>query len=183
MAQKTSYSSGSMKKQTPKVFVTSDTFFGRGKTARERGFSSAEDMNVEMIERWNSKVGKTDAVIHLGNFAWSPSDVDEILPRLNGVIVFMLADHDQAILAASDVDESINILEDQIVTQDGVVLCHWPLEVWPGKDNKKYHFHGHTKPNVKTDITKMLRVNVGCDNWSLAPVELNDTIELLKDFQ
>jgi hypothetical protein len=30
--------------------------------------------------------------------------------------------------------------------------------------------------------TEMKRVNVCCDHWSLAPVEIKDTIDLLKDF-
>lgn len=171
-----------MKKQ-PKVFVTSDTFFGRKKTATARGFSSAGEMNQAIMANWNKKVSEDDIVIHLGNFAWTPNDVIEMMELLNGKLIFMLGDRDHALIMCAEEDESINIIQDQITVQDGVVLSHWPLEVWIGKDKGKYHFHGHTEPNIRTDIQKMLRVNVCCDNWSLAPIEIADTLDLLKDFQ
>lgn len=171
-----------MKKQ-PKIFVTSDTFFGRKKTATARGFGSAEEMNATMAANWNKKVTEDDIVIHLGNFAWTPNDVEEMIGCLNGNIIFMLGDRDQALISLSEEDDGINVIQDQITVQDGVVLCHWPLETWIGQDKGKYHFHGHTTPNIKTDISKMLRVNVCCDNWSLAPIEIADTLDLLKDFQ
>jgi len=171
-----------MKKQ-PKVFVTSDTFFGRKKTATVRGFGSADEMNTVMAANWNKKVAEDDIVIHLGNFAWTPNDVEEMIEKLNGNIIFMLGDHDQALMIIAESDESINVVHDQITVHSDVILSHWPLEVWLGKDKGKYHFHGHTEPNIRTDIQKMLRVNVCCDNWSLAPIEITDTLDLLKDFQ
>jgi calcineurin-like phosphoesterase family protein len=171
-----------MKKQQPKVFITSDTFFGRPNIAIKRGYSSIEQMNEDMIERWNKKVGKDDVVIHLGNFAWSPIDVD-IIDKLNGEIVFIPGDRDEALLMVAEENDAINIASQHIMTHGGIVLSHWPLEVWPGMDKDVYHFHGHTKPNIKTDIKKMNRVNACCDNWSLAPIEISDTIELLKEFK
>ena len=171
-----------MKKQ-PKVFVTSDTFFGRKKTATARGFSSATEMNATIAANWNKKVSEDDIVIVLGNFAWTPNDVIEMFEVLNGRLIFMLGDRDHALIMCAEEDESIDIIQDQITVQDDVVLSHWPLEVWIGKDKGKYHFHGHTEPNIRTDIQKMLRVNVCCDNWSLAPIEIKDTLDLLKDFQ
>ena len=171
-----------MKKQ-PKVFVTSDTFFGRKKTAKKRGYASAAEMNAVMAANWNNKVSEDDVVIHLGNFAWTPNDVEEMIELLNGKLIFMLGDQDHALITISESDESIDILQDQIAVQDDVVLSHWPLEIWIGKNNGKFHFHGHTEPNIRTDLKKMLRVNVCCDNWSLAPIEIADTLDLLKDFQ
>ena len=55
-----------------KIFVTSDTFFGRKNVLNngKRKYSSVEDMDNDLIEKWNSKVNKSDTVYHLGNFAW-----------------------------------------------------------------------------------------------------------------
>lgn len=179
----TNYLSGYMKKQSSKIFVTSDTFFGRKKSATDRGFNSVEEMNEAMIEKWNAKVGEDDVVIHLGNFAWSVNDADDVIDKLNGVILFMLGEKDQAIIQLANDDESIQIVKEHIIMQDDAVFCHYPMEIWPGKSLGKYHFHGHLKSNLKTDIKKMLRVNVCCDNWSLAPIGVQDTLDLLKDFQ
>lgn len=171
-----------MKKQQPRVFVTSDTFFGRPNIAIKRGYATMEQMNADMIEKWNKKVGENDVVIHLGNFAWAPNDVD-IIDKLNGDIIFVPGDRDEALFIVAEDNDSIKIAEHHIVMHDGNVLSHWPLEVWPGMDKEVFHFHGHTSPNIKTDIKKMNRVNASCDNWSLAPIEINDTIELLKEFK
>ena len=171
-----------MKKQ-PKVFITSDTFFGRKKNAKERGFESAEDMNLTMAANWNKKVAEDDVVIHLGNFAWTPNDVEEMIEVLNGNIIFMLGDRDQALITIAEGDESINIIQDQIAVHEDIIISHWPLEAWVGKDKGKYHFHGHVEAGLKTDLKKMLRVNACCDNWSLAPIEIADTLDLLKDFK
>jgi calcineurin-like phosphoesterase family protein len=180
--QKINYSIGYMKKQQPKVFVTSDTFFGRKATATKRGFTSCKEMEEYLIEKWNDKVSDSDTVIHLGNFAWSPNDIEGLLEKLNGKIIFFPGDKDEALLQVSEVNKSIEIMENQILFYGNAVFSHWPLEVWPGKDKGLYHFHGHINPNIRTDIKKMNRVNACCDNWSLAPIEINDTIELLKEF-
>ena len=171
-----------MKKQQPKFFVTSDTFFGRVNTATERGFATAEEMNAVMIENWNNKVAEDDVVIHLGNFAWTPNDVEEVLDKLNGQLIFILGDKDQALARVAEVNPDIKLQGEQILSHDNVVLSHWPMEIWPGKDKGFYHFHGHSKPAIRTDIKEIKRVNVCCDHWSLAPVEIKDTIDLLKDF-
>jgi len=172
-----------MKKQQTRVFVTSDTFFGRPNSAIERGFASIEQMNDQLVENWNKKVGENDVVIHLGNFAWTPNDID-IIDRLNGEIVFVVGDRDQALVqVASESEGIVNVSDQQILVHDDIILSHWPLEVWPGMEKGIFHFHGHSKPNIRTDIKKMNRVNVCCDNWSLAPIEIKDTIELLKEFK
>ena len=52
-----------------KVFLSSDTHFNhqRGFVYEPRGFSSVEEINEEIIRRWNEKVGKSDMVFHLGD--------------------------------------------------------------------------------------------------------------------
>jgi calcineurin-like phosphoesterase family protein len=171
-----------MKKQESKFFVTSDTFFGRVNKAAERGFATVEEMDEALVENWNAKVGKDDVVVHLGNFAWTPNHVEEILERLNGTIIFLLGDRDQALAKVAEVNEDIKLQQEQILTHDNVILSHWPLEIWPGKDKDFYHFHGHAEPGLRTDIKLMKRVNACCDHWSLAPIEIKDTIDLLSDF-
>ena len=54
-------------------------------------------MNETMIEKWNDKVGENVIVIHLGNFAWSVNDADDVIDKLNGTILFALGEKDQAI--------------------------------------------------------------------------------------
>lgn len=52
-------------------FVTSDTHFGHARIIElcDRPFKDVEEMNAELIHRWNSVVGPDDTVLHLGDLA------------------------------------------------------------------------------------------------------------------
>lgn len=51
----------------------------------KRGFESAEDMNEYMIEKWNSKVGKTDTVVILGDLSLGTvEETNNLINRLKG---------------------------------------------------------------------------------------------------
>jgi len=69
-----------------KVFFTSDTHFNHVNIIKycSRPFSSVEEMNREMIARWNSVVGPEDTVFHLGDFAMGYStEWPSFLSQLN----------------------------------------------------------------------------------------------------
>lgn len=53
-----------------KVFIIADTHFYHENIIKycDRPFENASIMNDIMIEKWNSVVGKSDIVIHLGDF-------------------------------------------------------------------------------------------------------------------
>src|SRR5574344_1137749 len=85
-----------------RVFVTSDTHFSHTNIIKycNRPFANAAEMNETLIKRWNSCVNPNDVVIHCGDFALDPSsDMDTIVPRLNGRIVLILGNHDHKTVA------------------------------------------------------------------------------------
>lgn len=172
-----------------KLFITSDTFFGRSAIIKMAGrpYSSVEEMDRDMIEKWNSAIDQDDNIYHLGNFAWSPIVADETLRVLNGNKYFILGDYDAALLEIKDYHENITILDNQIIKNPefGIVLSHWPLADWPGKDKGAFSFHGHdiNGKQFKTDLNQMNRVNICCDRWNYKPQNINDLFELFKDFQ
>ena len=165
------------------IYVTSDTFFGRTALAKQRGFSSAQEMDNEIILNWNEKVKPSDIVWHLGNFGWDVISSEEALVRLNGTIN----------LIPSEIDENINdVLRIQgvgkytgykIIESINCVLSHWPLADWPGKrNNNSLHLHGGDK-EYKSELMIEKRFNVNCDLWSLSPVSiesLNEIKEMVK---
>ena len=63
-----------------KIWIISDTHFCHKNIIAYSGrpFKTVEEMNDEIIKRWNNKVGKDDFVIHLGDFALGKKD-DELL--------------------------------------------------------------------------------------------------------
>lgn len=170
----------------PKVFVTSDTFFGRVNIIEiaKRPFSSIEEMDAALVDRWNKVVGENDIVYHLGNFAWTPSAAHDALNSLNGEIRFILGEYDSALMEVFEYFDDIEIVPHEIFKNynDKIVMSHWPLENWPGKTEGIFHFHGNTLSNLKTDLTKLNRFNVSSDANNFTPQNIETLFEIFNDF-
>lgn len=169
-----------------KIFITSDTFFGRSNIIEiaNRPFANVDEMNQALIDNWNKVVGEDDIVYHLGNFAWTPTIADEVLKVLNGNIKFILGEYDDAIKEIYEYYDGIDIIPHEIFKDytNKIVLSHWPLESWHGKNEGIYHFHGNTLNELKTDLTKMKRINICCDNWNFTPQEVKVLFDIFSEF-
>lgn len=72
-----------------KIWFTSDTHFYHNKIVEycQRPFASVEEMNEELIARWNSVVHRDGIVFHLGDFGFGGAEKwNKILDRLKGRI-------------------------------------------------------------------------------------------------
>ena len=76
---------------TQKTFFTSDLHFGHTNVIKfdNRPFQTVEEMDYELVKRWNAKVGKGDLVYVLGDFIWksSSSEAPKLIKSLNGQII------------------------------------------------------------------------------------------------
>ena len=61
-----------------KTFFTSDLHFGHERVIKfdNRPFKSVEEMNEELIKRWNNKVDRGDLVYVLGDMIWKAASND-----------------------------------------------------------------------------------------------------------
>jgi len=164
-----------------------------------------EEMNEEMIRRWNETVGPDDTVYCLGDFSLAFAPVEHITPRLNGKKFLIPGNHDfchsyhkksrseegRAKWTQKYIDNGWTVLPEQTTLEiDGigtVNMCHHPYhfvdgdhhddkyERWRPKDNGKWLLCGHVHEKWKK-VGYM--VNVGVDQWDYKPV----SIEQLKDF-
>jgi calcineurin-like phosphoesterase family protein len=84
------------------IFIVSDTHFGHEATCTKfknadgtplRPFANADEMNDEMITRWNETVRPDDHVIHLGDVVMSHRFLP-IVGRLNGTKELIQGNHD-----------------------------------------------------------------------------------------
>ena len=137
-------------------------------------------MNAALIKNWNNKVKKHDVVFHLGNFAWDPITARKVLKKLNGRIFFLLGSQDSALEEIIDEFPNAEFLDQTIseLAEFDVVLCHYPLAVWNGKDSGTIHIHGHTVFSHKTNLTIERRFNICTDFWGFSPINYLT----LKDF-
>lgn len=170
-------------------FFTSDTHFGHKAVIEycNRPFKDVEEMNEELIRRWNVLV-KTpeDIVYHLGDFSFMNStETKKIVARLNGTIVLVQGNHDKKPHRFFK-----TVLPNYFITMPEpigeVLMSHYPykgvhvderdFEVRQLENKGNWLLHGHVHTNWKV-LDKM--INVGVDQWAYAPVSEQELIDLI----
>lgn len=131
----------------------------------KRGFESAEDMNEYMIEKWNSKVGKTDTVVILGDLSLGTvEETNNLINRLKGKLCLITGNHDKYV-GKSDFDagrfEWIDNYREITDSQKKVICCHYPIPFYEGQyrkrhngDPKAYMLYGHVHETRDEDLMK-----------------------------
>ena len=132
-----------------KTFLIADMHIGHKNTIKmdKRPFDSVEQMDEEIVHRWNSVVGEDDTTIIVGDAFWKYRNAKEVLPKLNGRKVLVVGNHDQVILKNKDLMNEFDEIHDYLELQHGewtVCLSHYPMFSY----NKNYldrtiHFYGH----------------------------------------
>jgi len=187
-----------MEKQ--KIFFTSDLHFGHENVIRfdNRPFDTVEEMDEEMIKRWNAKVGKGDIVYVLGDFIWeaATNEAVNIIKKLNGQIILIKGNHDRflhnaaakkALAGIKDYDDICVTLEDG--TTRRCILSHYFIPFYNGHRYQAIHLHGHShfteesaeEVRITTELNEKgydLKIyNVGCMYWNYTPVTLDEILE------
>jgi calcineurin-like phosphoesterase family protein len=168
------------------IYVTSNHFFGRPNIIKinNRPYSSPEEMDEDMIMKWNSKVKSEDIVYHLGNLFWDPLKGSEYLERMNGKITLIPTKNDKASIEIFKIP-NVSLKEGKHVIELpdlGIVMSHYPMEDWNGKDVGTLHIHGG-KSEIKNDLTVSRRFNCSVELWDYYPVEINALFDFIKEFE
>jgi calcineurin-like phosphoesterase family protein len=134
----------------PSVFLTSDTHFGHAGVCRFteadgvtkiRPWTDPNEMDEEMVKRWNERVKPTDKVYHLGDVVINRKSLS-IMHRLNGDKVLIRGNHD--IFKDTDYREHFRELRAYHV-MNGMILSHIPLhEASLGRFGVNIHGHLHS---------------------------------------
>lgn len=182
------------------IFFTGDLHFGHANVIAfdNRPFESVEEMDAELIRRWNNKVGKGDLTYVLGDMIWKArnDDAPELIKSLNGQIILIKGNHDRflhnakakAVLAGiKDSDDICVTLKDG--TKKRVILDHFFKPMYNGHRHQAIHLHAHShftdEADFEVDFAKYLNsigcrneiYNVGCMYWNYEPVTLDEIIE------
>lgn len=134
----------------PAVFLVSDTHFGHAGVCRFtesdgvtkiRPWTDPNEMDEEMIRRWNDTVRPNDKVYHLGDVVINRKSLS-IMHRLNGDKVLIRGNHD--IFKDEDYREHFRELRAYHV-MNGMILSHIPLhEASLGRFGTNIHGHLHS---------------------------------------
>jgi calcineurin-like phosphoesterase family protein len=135
-------------------FVISDTHFGHTNSWEKfkledgsplRPFTSTEEMDETMIERWNAKVKPGDTVYHLGDVVINKKSL-HLVSRLNGRKILVRGNHD--IFKDEEYREvGFEQLHGVRVFVDKFILSHIPLHPDCVTERFKVNVHGHLHAN------------------------------------
>lgn len=162
------------------VWFTADTHFGHASIIRfsNRPFSSVEDMDETLIQRWNERVKPDDVVWHLGDFAFhkSKEQLITLFDRLNGHKCLITGNHDH-----SDTRRllwtNIKALTTLNLDKMPIVLCHYGMRVWDRSHHGSLHLYGHSHNTLPGNNQSL---DVGVDCWDYRPVNIDEIRARLK---
>ena len=139
----------------PSVFLVSDTHFGHHGVCRFlrddgvtklRPWDNPEEMDEEMVKRWNETVRPNDKVYHLGDVVINRKALS-IMHRLNGDKVLIRGNHD--IFKDEDYRQHFRELRAYHV-MNGLILSHIPVhEASLGRFGCNIHGHLHANRVMK----------------------------------
>ena len=135
-------------------FVISDTHFGHTNSWEKfklpngdplRPFTSTEEMDETMVERWNAVVRPQDTVYHLGDVVINKKSLHHV-NRLNGKKRLVRGNHD--IFRDTDYrDAGFESLYGVRVFVDQFILSHIPLHPDCVTERFRVNVHGHLHAN------------------------------------
>ena len=140
----------------PAVFLVSDTHFGHAGVCRFlnqdgtklRPWDNPEEMDEELVKRWNETVRPNDKVYHLGDVVINRR-VLKTLSRLNGDKVLIRGNHD--IFRDDEYRQYFRELRAYHV-MNGMILSHIPIHPDSlGRFGTNIHGHLHSN-RVMTEI-------------------------------
>jgi calcineurin-like phosphoesterase family protein len=146
-------------------FITADTHFSHAQIIQycKRPFTSVQEMDEQLIRRWNRKVPQRAIVYHLGDFCFATKDRQEkIMKRLNGQIRLVRGNHDKKVRCPELFDWIKDYYESTTESGRKVVMCHYPFATWNGASKGAWMLHGHSHGNYVPPPGKPL-LDVGVD--------------------
>jgi len=129
-----------------KVWVIGDLHLGHKNVIRlcNRPFTTTEEMNEEIIARWNKVVKQDDKVFMLGDFAlWSRTNIIEYGQRLKGAKTLIMGNHDTHSIKTYYAAGFEVVSKYPIIYEGYYILSHEPQYIKPDSLYANIHAHVH----------------------------------------
>ena len=162
-------------------FVISDTHFGHTNSWQLfklpngdplRPFTSTEEMDETMVERWNAKVGPNDTVYHLGDVVINRKSLHHV-KRLNGKKRLIRGNHD--IFRDDDYrDAGFDSLYGVRVFVDKFILSHIPLHPECVTDRFRVNVHGHLHANEVMRNVRLSKVHFNSNGVGIGFIDVDE---------
>lgn len=174
-----------------KLFFTSDSHYWHINIIRfcNRPYADVEEMNADLIKRWNEVVPEDGTVFHLGDFSFGNyKDWKSVREQLNGNIILIKGNHDEKYMTekAKELFEYATYQMKIKVEGRQVYLNHVPFLCYGGtyRDDETcvWQLFGHVHTNPRTpqeragkDDSRLhmlfpTQYDVGVDNNDFRPI-------------
>lgn len=154
-------------------------------------FSCVDEMNEELVRRWNTVVSNRDQVWVLGDVSFTSQEkTKELLGRLSGSKCLVMGNHDWKWHSKKWHEmgfDKVYQLWQKTIDGQMVMMSHFPytgdhaderyLEHRP-RDLGHWLFHGHVHEHWKV---RGKQINVGVDQWSYAPASEEELVGLMNE--
>ncbi|MSR70261.1 MAG: metallophosphoesterase [Phycisphaerales bacterium] len=178
-----------------RIWVTADTHFGHaaaiGLFARPISAGDVIAMDEFLLDRINSRVGRGDHLLHLGDFTgprpWKGEEGEASLryaAELRGRIFckrieLVRGNHDPSRKRLKDLFDDVHDLYSFRGWTGGderIVCCHYPMRTWQGIFDGAVHLYGHAHGTFEA-VGRSCDVGVDC--WQYGPVLLDEVVARL----
>ena len=177
------------------VWFTSDTHFYHENIIRfcNRPFASVEEMNEELIRRWNETVPEDGTVFHLGDVCFGgPKEWNSVIHRLNGRIFLILGNHDMKQMRQGFMARFAHVTQQMTIRvgAQAIILNHNPFLCYGGSYRSVWQLFGHVHsgPNSNKGLDHsrlgMLfprQYDVGVDNNGFRPVSFHEVKDIIQE--
>ena len=172
------------------IYYIGDTHFGDKRVMELAGrpYCSTEEMDGDIMRKWNERVKADDTVYILGDVAFD-DDSAQIIEKLQGRKILLLGNHDEVLslntLRKFDCVKTIDTISD---CYRSVCLCHYPLLSYNNSVYGGYHVFGHIHNNTN-DIAYHLQLqlsnsfNCGADVIGFTPRTLDELIAFKREWK
>ena len=113
------------------IFYTADLHFHYEPFLPSRPFDTVEDMDRQLIHRWNEAVSEEDTVYVVGDVGYNRGLVPgDALSRLRGHKHLIRGNHDTGFENAGELYRYFETVTDFNEIDDGdthIILCHYPI--------------------------------------------------------
>ena len=170
------------------IYFTGDQHFGHANIIKHcnRPFSSVDEMDKSLLEKWNNRVKKNDTVYILGDlFFRNAVPCEEYLQSMNGKKHLIVGNHDKGWMKKVDMNQYFETVASMVEIGDGarkLVLCHYPMMTWEGVAKGTYMIHAHIHNNTNADYFPLLQkmpniLNAGVEINNYEPVTFETLVK------
>ncbi len=137
-------------------YYISDWHYGHANCIHfdNRPFKTCEEMNDELIRRWNSVVKPDDSVYVLGDMFWCKGDeAVSVLKQLAGNKYLIKGNHDRC--HDGEFVRSFSCIKDYMEVEDSgrkIVLSHYPIPCFKNHFYGWYHLYGHVHTSFEHNM-------------------------------